>query len=122
MTRSLFDRLGGSAAVDAAVDMFYARVLRDEKLRPFFEGVDIEAQRTKQKAFLTMAFGGPSRYTGRALRAAHARPVSRGLTDSQVDAVAGHLKATLEELNVAAPLVEEVLAIAGSTRHDVLNR
>ena len=122
MTESLYARLGGDAAVDAAVDIFYRRVLRDDKLRPFFEDVDMDGQRAKQKAFLAMAFGGPRSYSGKDLRSAHARLVARGLNDSHFDGVAGHLKATLEELEVPAPLVQEVLAIAGSTRHDVLGR
>ena len=32
---ALFDRLGGHDAVDAAVDIFYRKVLADERLSPF---------------------------------------------------------------------------------------
>jgi len=42
--------------------------------------------------------------------------------DSHFDAVAGHLAATLGELNVADELIDEVMAIAGSTRGDVLGK
>jgi len=47
---------------------------------------------------------------------------SRGLTDVHFDAVAGHLKATLTEMGVQADLIEEALAIVGTTRVEVLNR
>lgn len=122
MTDSLYARLGGEGAVDAAVDVFYRKVLADDGISRFFEAVDMDAQRAKQKAFLTMAFGGPARYSGKDLRTAHAKLVANGLSDAHFDAVAGHLGATLKELGVAQPLIDEVLAIAGSTRNDVLGR
>lgn len=120
MSNTIFQRIGGEGAVEAAVDIFYRKVLRDPVTAPFFGTVDMDAQRTKQKAFLTMAFGGPNSYSGRDLRAAHAPLVAKGLNDSHFNAVAGHLQATLQELSVPADLIAEVLAVAGSTRNDVL--
>lgn len=119
---SVFEQIGGAAAVDVAVDIFYRKVLRDERIAGFFETVDMDAQRNKQKAFLTMAFGGPHTYSGKDMRAAHAHLVARGLNDSHFDAVAENLKLTLEELKVPAALVKQVLDIAESTRSDVLGR
>ncbi len=55
---SVFEQIGGAAAVDAAVDIFYRKVLRDKRIAQFFETVDMDAQRNKQKAFLTMALRG----------------------------------------------------------------
>lgn len=122
MAESLFEQLGGHPAVDAAVDIFYRRVLKDPRVSHFFEDVDMDAQREKQKGFLSMVFGAPRQYEGKDLRQAHARLVEQGLDDSHFDAVAEHLKATLERLEVPEPLVEQVMAIAGSTRDHVLNR
>lgn len=119
---SLYQRLGGGAAVDAAVELFYGKVLADPLLAPFFAGVDMKRQRAQQKAFLTLAFGGPNAYTGQDLRRAHAPLVARGLNDAHFNAVAGHLQATLAELGVAQGLVDEVMAIAASTHDDVLGR
>ena len=82
----------------------------------------MDKQRGKQKIFLAYAFGAPVKYDGKDMRQAHKHLVEKGLNDSHFDAVAGHLKATLEELNVPADLIGEVMAIAGSTRNDVLNR
>ena len=119
---TLFESLGGDAAVNAAVDIFYRKVLLDDSISHFFETTDMEAQHAKQKAFLTMAFGGPNHYTGTDMRSAHAPLVARGLNEDHFNAVAGHLQSTLEELNVPANLVSEVMAIAGSTKDDVLGR
>ncbi len=119
---SLFDQLGGAAAVDAAVDIFYRKVLSDDRVFRFFEGVDMDRQRGKQKAFLTMAFGGPHNYTGKDMRAGHAHLVKQGLNDTHFDAIIELLGGTLKELGVADNLISQVAAIAETTRADVLNR
>lgn len=121
-TASLFDQLGGEAAVNAAVDIFYRKVLNDDRINRFFEGVDMEKQAAKQKAFLTMAFGGPHNYTGQDMRRGHAHLVERGLNDSHFDAVVEDLADTLRELGVGDDLIAQVAAIAESTRNDVLGR
>ena len=122
MGKSLFDRIGGEAAVDAAVNVFYKKVLADDRINSFFEGVNMERQAKKQKAFLTYAFGGPSNYAGRSLRAAHSKIVEKGLNDSHFDAVIENLGNTLLELGVSEDLINEAAAIAESTRNDVLCR
>lgn len=117
---TLYERLGGAAAVDAAVDIFYRKVLMDDRISEYFEGVDMEKQAQKQKAFLTMVFGGPNKYTGKDLREGHKHLV--GLNDTHLDAVIENLGATLKELGVADSDIEEIAGIANSVRDDVLNR
>ena len=119
---SLFDQIGGEKAVEAAVDLFYRKVLGDDRISHFFDATDMDAQSAKQRAFLTMAFGGPNDYTGRDLGTAHAPLVARGLDDSHVDAVAEHLKATLDELGVADGPVARIMEIVEGARDDVLGR
>ncbi|MEE8544263.1 MAG: Hpt domain-containing protein, partial [Alphaproteobacteria bacterium] len=48
---SLFERIGGEAAIEAAVDLFYRKVLADDAINQFFDGIDIEALRAKMRAF-----------------------------------------------------------------------
>ncbi|WP_426992657.1 group I truncated hemoglobin [Methylomonas sp. CM2] len=120
---SLYEQLGGEAAVNAAVDIFYRKVLSDHRINRFFDNTDIDKQAAKQKAFLTMAFGGPNHYNGADMRRAHAHLVEKlGLDDTHFDAVMEHLGSTLRELNVPADLIARAAAIAESTRSDVLNR
>jgi len=122
MSQSLYDQIGGSAAVDAAVDIFYEKVLADDTINGFFKNVDMKRQRAQQKAFLTMVFGGPNGYSGKDLRSAHAPLVAKGLGDLHFDAVAKHLQATLDQLNVPVDLKNQIMTIAGSVRDDVLGR
>ncbi len=117
---SLYDRIGGEPAVDLAVDIFYRKVLLDDRIAHHFEDVDMDVQRAKQKAFLTFAFGGPRpAKSGPSMRAAHAR---LKLTEADFDAVMGHLGATLVELQVPAELIAEAASIALSVKDDVLGR
>lgn len=122
-SESLYERLGGAGAVNAAVDIFYDKVLADPILTPMFEGVDMARQRRKQVMFLTVAFGGPAAYSGEGMRAAHRRLVEeKGLSDEHFDAVVGHLGDTLAELGVEDGLIAEVAAVAETVRDDVLGR
>jgi hemoglobin len=116
---TLYERLGGEAAVDKAVDMFYVKVLADDRINGFFEGLDMVAQANKQKAFLTMVFGGPHNYSGRDMRASHAH---LALTEVHFNAVVENLAATLSDLGVSEADIGEVAAIANSVKDDVLNR
>jgi hemoglobin len=118
----LYEDLGGAPAVNAAVDIFYRKVLQDERIKRFFTGVDMGRQAAKQKAFLTMAFGGPNSYTGLDMRKGHAHLVAQGLNDTHFDAVVENLGATLKELKVPDALIAQVAAIAETTRNDVLGR
>lgn len=122
MSATLFEQLGGQGAVELAVDNFYRKVLADDRVSSFFDSVDMDRQIAKQKAFLTMAFGGPNSYTGLDMRKGHAHLVARGLNDSHFDAIVELLGQTLKELGVGDDLIGQVAAIAESTRNDVLGR
>ncbi len=122
MNVTLYERIGGEAAVNAAVDNFYRKVLSDDRVNYFFDNVDMEKQIVKQKGFLTMVFGGPNHYTGKDMREGHRHLLQRGLNDSHVDAILELLGNTLRELGVAEQDILEVAAIANSVRDDVLDR
>ncbi len=119
---SLYDEIGGAAAIDAALDRFYPKILGDPRVSPLFAGVDMPHLKKHAHAFLTLAFGGPNQYQGRDLRAAHRRAVSQGLNDTLFEVFMGHFRATLDELAVPAPKIAEIVKIAEAGRNDVLNR
>jgi len=117
---SLYHQIGGAAAVEAAVNLFYTKVLADERVNFFFDDVNMDRQHQKQKSFIAAALGSPVPYEGKDMRTAHKN--IPGLNDSHFNAIAGHLQATLEELKVRPDLVTQVLAVVETTRNDVLNR
>lgn len=121
--QSIFDKLGGEPAMDAAVDLFYEKVLADARIKHFFANTDMDKQRDHQKKFLSFAFGGAANYTGRGMREAHAELVEKmGLDESHFDAVMENLAATLQELQVPAEIIGEAAAVAESVRNEVLGR
>ena len=117
--KSLYHRLGGKAAVEAAVDKFYVKVLADKRINHFFEDINMTTQHRKQKAFLSAAFGSPVAWKGKDMRRAHE---DMTLTEVHFNAVAENLQKTLEEMKVPQPLIGEVMTIAASTKDAVLNR
>lgn len=122
---TLYEKLGGAAAVDLAVENFYQKVLADDRVNAFFVNTDMEKQKKHQKDFMTYAFGGTGNFSGRSMRVAHKDLVEKmGLTDVHFDAIAENLVAALHELNVPQDLIDEVVTIVGSMQHrnDVLNR
>lgn len=121
--KSLYEKIGGEKAIDVAVDIFYKKILADDRIKYFFESVDMVKQNKMQKNFLTFAFGGPKNYTGRNLKDAHSRLVrEKGLNDSHFDAVLENLTSTLKELGVEEYLIKQAIDVAESVRDDVLGR
>ena len=119
---SVYEEIGGEASVDKAVDIFYRKVLADDRISEFFDGVDMDAQAAKQKSFITMALGGPNNYTGRDMRQAHAKLVERGLNDGHFDAVVENLGSTLTELGVPEATVSAIATQLEGLRADILGR
>ena len=117
---SLYQKLGGKAAIDAAVEAFYVKVLADNRVKHFFDDINMAKQRRKQKEFLSAAFGGPIPWTGKDMRKAHAN--LPGLSEIHFNAIAENLKSTLVDLKIKPELIDQVMAIAGSVKDDVLNR
>lgn len=120
--QSLYEQLGGAPAIEAVVESFYRKMLSDDRVARFFDGIDMERQMAKQTAFITMVTGGPHNYTGRDMRTAHASMLSRGLADLHVDVVIEHLCGTLAEFGVGEEQINKVRALCESVRDDVLSR
>ncbi len=116
---SLYQKLGGKAAIDAVVEAFYVKVLADNRVKHFFDNVSMDKQRRKQKDFLSAAFGGPLPWTGKDMRKAHE---GMGLTEEHFNAIAENLVNTLKDFKVKQELIDQVVAIAVSTKDDVLGR
>jgi truncated hemoglobin YjbI len=116
---TLYDRIGGDAMVDKAVDIFYRKVLTDERISSFFENIDIVSHGIKQKKFLTMMFGGPNTYCGKDMHSAHAH---MRLNEGHFSAMLNNLVETLRDLDIFEDDISEILAVANYVKDDVLNR
>jgi hemoglobin len=116
---SLYHKLGGKAAIDAAVEAFYVKVLADARVNHFFENTNMTRQRKRQKEFLSFALGGPLPWTGLDMRKAHE---DLALEEKHFNAIAENLVATLKDLKISQDLIDQVIAVVATTKDDVLNR
>jgi hemoglobin len=123
--KSLFDRLGGLASVEAVVDDFLARLTADPRILANthvarrLEVVHAPSLRRHLIDQICRAAGGPCKYTGRDMKSAHA---GLAITESEWDAAVEDLLATLHELEVPEKEQDELLRIVGSTKGDVVGR
>src|SRR5215468_10091730 len=100
---SIYEAIGGRAAVAAAVDNFYGRLLADPELALFFPGGVGARHRAYVVTILGEALGGPERYRGPAVTSAHR---GLGIGDTHFDRAAAHLATTLAELGVPGHLAD----------------
>jgi hemoglobin len=114
---SIYDQIGGPAAVAATVEGLYDRVLGDPALARYFEDVSMDRQKRHMRAFITVALGGGDGYTGRDMATAHA---GLEIGDREFDLVAGHLAATLAGLGVARAQSEAILARIAPLRSEIV--
>jgi hemoglobin len=127
-TKSLYDRLGGEKAITAVVNDFVGRAATDERVNFFRKGTDREWKPSEKEVamlkthlvnLIGMLTGGPQKYSGRDMKTSHA---GMKITDAEFDALAGDLKTSLAHFKVPAKEQDELLAIVGSTRGDIVER
>lgn len=111
----LYDRILGPVDGDPDLngDLALVGYFRDARGRL----VDRERLQQHMTHFLMAALGGPQRYTGRGMEAAHAR---LSITDEAFDRVVGHVVAVLESLQVPAEWIAEVGAAVAPLRGPIV--
>ncbi len=68
---TLYERLGGQAAIHAVVEGMYVRIFSDPDLEDFFRKTDKDHQKAMQEQFLTYATGGSTEWKGKNMKEAH---------------------------------------------------
>jgi hemoglobin len=118
ITETMYECIGGDAGLKVAVDNFYARLWADDDLKGYFNGIDKDALKNHQRAFLTMALGGSNGiYNGQPLPQAH---MGLNITDDAFDKVAEHLRLTLVDLDVDKSLLQIILGFVEGKRSQVV--
>jgi len=121
MVEDILDMIGGRSTIKVATELFYDKVLQDDSLRQFFEGVDMAHLRSRQAMFISMLLGGRV-YTGKNINDVHARSRDHGLNDAHFDLFLKHFRAALEEVGVKPENVEKIMKRLESKRGTVLDR
>ena len=114
---SIYEEIGGKSVIEAAVDDFYALVLLDPELKPYFANTDMRSLRNHQVDFLVMVAGGPVGYSGRDLKTAHA---GRGISESAFEKVTLHLKNALVKNSISETHRDAILQAVHEFQKDVV--
>lgn len=115
-TNTIYDRIGGQAAIEVVVEDFYCRVLDDVHLSGFFAGTNMNRLKGKQVEFFAAALGGPEPYTGAPMRQVHQ---GRGITMHHFNLVAGHLQDSLSAAGVPEATIAEILGAISPLAADI---
>ncbi|MGE3955394.1 MAG: group 1 truncated hemoglobin [Vicinamibacterales bacterium] len=121
-TPSLFDRLGGSAGIQAIVDGVVSRHMENPviraRFRPYLETEKLDITKQHLCAFLEAGSGGRAAYTGRSMPDAH-----RGMNISEAEYLAAmdDIMASLQAHGVDEQTQKDVLAIAFSLKGEILH-
>ncbi len=115
--QSLFDRLGGGAAITAVVDDFVARCAGDARINSKFARTDVPRLKAMLVEQVSAATGGPVQYTGRSMADTH-----RGMqvTAGEFDALVEDLIATLNQFGVPDAEQGQLISILGPLRGDIV--
>jgi len=94
---TIFDRLGGAAAIASIVADLYERARQDPELVGYFHSTDLDVQRKKLAEMIGEALGGPKAPWLMGLEAAHH---GRGVTNRHFSLMAAHLMDVLIDQDV----------------------
>lgn len=126
--KSLYERLGGEPAITAVVDDFVARASVNPAVNITRKGEGRVWDPTPENVthlkkmvviFIAQATGGPQKYTGKDMKTAHA---GMKITEAQFNAAAADLSASLDKFKVPKAEKEELMAIAASTKADIVGQ
>jgi len=115
--KTLYERLGGRQALQAVVGELWQQVSADDRINGRFKHTRPEAFGSRLVDFLCQASGGPCRYEGKDMKAAH---TGMKLTEAEFDALAEDTTKALNKFKVPAPEQGEVIDMLASLKGEVV--
>lgn len=116
---SLYDRLGGKAAIDKVVDDFVGNIAADASIFPRFAKTDIPKLKRLLSDQICEATGGPCKYTGRDMKTTHK---GMNLTTAEFNATGAALAKALDMNKVPAAEKNELLTAIGGMQNDIVGQ
>ena len=119
---SLYKRLGGYDALAAVTDDFIGRMVKDERLSKFFNGVSTESRKRIRQLVLDqlcMATGGPCFYIGRSMKSVHE---GLGITEADWEQSVKLLVASLDKFKVGKAEKDELLKALTTLKGDIVDK
>ncbi|MFC4006728.1 group 1 truncated hemoglobin [Nonomuraea purpurea] len=114
-----YEKLGAST-VREVVDRFYAVILDDVDLKPYFDGIDMPRLKRHLVMLLCSVLGGPEAYEGRDLADAHR---GMGITEEHYARVGEILVTVLRDDHGADDdLIQHVTTVLGQVRGSIVEK
>ena len=117
--KTLYERLGGAAALTAVVDDFVANVAADQKINHFFAKTDIPTFKKNLTDQLCSATGGGCTYAGKDMKTAHA---GMHIRSRDFNALVQDLGMALNKFKVPAQEQHELVAILAPLKGDIVGQ
>ena len=117
--KTLYERLGGAAALTAVVDDFVANVAADQKINHFFAKTDVPTFKKNLTDQLCAATGGGCTYAGKDMKTAHA---GLGISNADWDALVGDLGKSLDKFKVKKADQKALVALLAPMKGDVVEK
>ncbi len=117
MTESLFNQVGGREGIKHLIPKFYAKVINDPELKPFFVNADLNRLQKMQMEFFSMALGGPVNFSELDLYAVHR---GRGIQRRHLTKFTEHLLETLHEQGLPNSMAKNIVASIATYSNEIL--
>ena len=120
-TKTLYTQLGSKKGITAVVDDFIANLKKDTRVESFFAPTFSDPARTATfKSHLVdqlcQTSGGPCKYTGKDMKAAHE---GMGIKQEHFNAVVEDLTAALDKHKVPAEAKNQLLGVLGPMKPEI---
>jgi hemoglobin len=115
--KSLYERLGGKAAIEAVIDAFIGNLAKDKRIAYRFALTDLKDLRNKLVDQVCAATGGPCTYKGADMKTAHK---GMRVTSAEFTALVEDLIAALDQYKVPAQEKGELLSALGGMQGDIV--
>lgn len=116
---TLYQQLGGAPAIAKVVDDFIAIVAADPRINFQFAKTNIARLKILLQQQFGEALGGPEKYTGRDMKAAH---VGMGVTNAQFNALAEDLYEAMDKNGVPYRTQNVIMALLAPMQRDIVER
>jgi hemoglobin len=116
---SLYARLGQRPAIEAVMTDFVGRAARDRRIAKRFEKTDAKALIAKLTDQVCEASGGPCKYTGKDMKAAHA---GMKISNREWNITGAHMMAAMRAKKVPRKEQGEVMRMLGTMKGDIVGQ
>ena len=115
----LYTELGGRDNIQRFTDDFYDRMLQDERIARYFDGINIRHLKRVLADYFCVVAGGPCVYDGVGMKEAHAH---LGIDRAAFNALVEQLQGAMSDAGVPFGAQNRLLARMASFHRDIVTR